>query len=70
MTFEIMDTNPDGMYCRCKSHGDFKAWLEGTGWRDVQDFERSTGVTFEELRGQWFSVTHNRVFIVAFDDAK
>ncbi len=59
--YESIDANED--YSRCNTEVDFAEWLEGSGWDDAKAFERSTGVAFEELKGKWFTVVHDRVFL-------
>lgn len=59
-SYESCERNDDA-YNRCNTEAAFISWLNDCGWKDAETFERDTGVTFEEIRGQWFNVTHNRV---------
>ena len=59
--YESKEHNDDP-YNRCNTEAQFASWVTDCGWKDAAEFESDTGVTFEELRGVWFNVTHNRVF--------
>lgn len=49
-------------YSLCKTRQEFSQWCRDGGWINVAAFEKSTGVTFEEIKGKWFMVLANRVY--------
>lgn len=49
-------------YCLCETAVEFKEWLNDCGWVDAAAFASCVAVEFEELKGKWFTVVHNRVF--------
>ena len=48
---------------RCNTPKQFHAYCVGGCWNGAYGFEQSTGVSFEELEGKWFSCVGNRIFI-------
>ena len=60
-SYESKEVNGDP-YNLCNTDESFLSWLHDAGWESVEAFKNDTGVEFEEFRGKWFNVTHNRVF--------
>jgi hypothetical protein len=50
------------LWSKLETRSGFTRWCKRGGWSNVKAFEHDTKVSFAELKGKWFFVTHNRVF--------
>ena len=51
-------------YAKFDNYDDFDQWCREGGWDGAFGFTKSTGIDFSEIRGKYFQVVHNRVYIM------
>ena len=57
------DDKKDEDWFKCMTLRGFNSWCRDGGWDGGCAFAVSTGVSFPELKGRWFTVAHNRVYL-------
>ena len=53
----------DEIYAKFDNYEDFNKWCWEGGWKGAEGFSKSTGIMFYEIKGQYFQVVHNRVYL-------
>jgi hypothetical protein len=61
-TYEVKVTE-DGISARCFNEDQFVSFVKATGFKNVSQFMSDTGVFFADLKGKWFQLVHNRIYI-------
>ena len=60
--YQEKDVESD-IYCKCDTPNDFEQFCRDGFWDSSGAFTKDTGITFEDIKGQWFQVVHNRVYL-------
>lgn len=51
------------IYGKTDNEDALRSWAEVGGWDTLEHFYEDTGVTWDEIKGKWWTIVHGRLFM-------